>query len=251
MRKNVAVVILAAGLGTRMKSDKAKVLHEVQGKPLILYVVETARKIAGDDVVVVIGNQARIVREIVSETAELHFAYQEKQLGTGHAVLCALPHIPEHCDHVVILCGDVPLILPETINGLIEEHCDMQRDISLLAVELENPAGYGRILLDANKQIVGIIEEADATVEQRQIKLINSGIYCVRKEFLSEALPNINPNNAQGEIYLTDIISIGYQNYKNMGLMVGDNCQQILGINTCEDLKVVNAIVKARRRINS
>lgn len=251
MENNVAVVILAAGLGTRMKSDKAKVLHEVQGKPLILYVVETARKIAGDDVVVVIGNQARIVREIVSETAELHFAYQEKQLGTGHAVLCALPHIPEHCDHVVILCGDVPLILPETINGLIEEHCDMQRDISLLAVELENPAGYGRVLLDANKQIVGIIEEADATVEQRQIKLINSGIYCVRKEFLSEALPNINPNNAQGEIYLTDIISIGYQNYKNMGLMVGDNCQQILGINTCEDLKVVDAIVKARRRINS
>jgi UDP-N-acetylglucosamine diphosphorylase/glucosamine-1-phosphate N-acetyltransferase len=251
MENNVAVVILAAGLGTRMKSDKAKVLHEVQGKPLILYVVETARKIAGDDVVVVIGNQARIVREIVSETAVLHFAYQEKQLGTGHAVLCALPHIPEHCDHVVILCGDVPLILPETINGLIEEHCDMQRDISLLAVELENPAGYGRVLLDANKQLVGIIEEADATVEQRQIKLINSGIYCVRKEFLSEALPNINPNNAQGEIYLTDIISIGYQNYKNMGLMVGDNCQQILGINTCEDLKVVDAIVKARQRINS
>ena len=251
MENNVAVVILAAGLGTRMKSDKAKVLHEVQGKPLILYVVETARKIAGDDVVVVIGYQARIVREIVSETAELHFAYQEKQLGTGHAVLCALPHIPEHCDHVVILCGDVPLILPETINGLIEEHCDMQRDISLLAVELENPAGYGRVLLDANKQVAGIIEEADATAEQRQIKLINSGIYCVRKEFLSEALPNINPNNAQGEIYLTDIISIGYQNYKNMGLMVGDNYQQILGINTCEDLKVVDAIVKARRRINS
>ena len=251
MRKNVAVVILAAGLGTRMKSDKAKVLHEVQGKPLILYVVETARKIAGDDVVVVIGNQARIVREIVSETAELHFAYQEKQLGTGHAVLCALPHIPEHCDHVVILCGDVPLILPETINGLIEEHCDMQRDISLLAVELENPAGYGRVLLDANKQLVGIIEEADATVEQRQIKLINSGIYCVRKEFLTEALPNINPNNAQGEIYLTDIISIGHQNHRNMGLMVGDNCQEILGINTREDLNVVDAIVKACRRINS
>jgi UDP-N-acetylglucosamine diphosphorylase/glucosamine-1-phosphate N-acetyltransferase len=249
MRYNVAVVILAAGLGTRMKSDKAKVLHEVQGRPMILYVVDTAREIAGDDVVVVIGNQARMVRAIVSQTAELRFAYQEKQLGTGHAVLCALPHIPAHCEHVVILCGDVPLILSETIKGLVEEHLDTQRDISLLAVELENPAGYGRILLDANKQVAGIIEEADATVEQRKINLINSGIYCVRKEFLSDALPNINPNNAQGEIYLTDIISIGYKNSKNMGLMIGNNCQQILGINTCEDLKAVEAILAARSRI--
>jgi bifunctional N-acetylglucosamine-1-phosphate-uridyltransferase/glucosamine-1-phosphate-acetyltransferase GlmU-like protein len=114
---------------------------------------------------------------------------------------------------------------------------------------LENPAGYGRILLDANRQVVGIIEEADATVEQRQINLINSGIYCVRKEFLSDALPKIDPKNVQGEIYLTDIISIGYKNNMNMGLMIGNNCQQILGINTCEDLKAVEAILAARSRI--
>lgn len=251
MQKKVAVVILAAGLGTRMKSDKAKVLHEVQGRPMILYVVETAREIAGDDVVVVIGNQARMVREIVSHTAALRFAYQERQLGTGHAVLCALPHIPAHCEHVVILCGDVPLILPETIRDLVTEHFHARRDISLLAVELENPAGYGRILLDADKQVAGIIEEADATAEQKQIKLINSGIYCVRKQFLTEALPNIAPNNAQGEIYLTDIISIAYKNNKRMGLVIGHNCQQILGINTCEDLKAVDAIMSARLRIIS
>ena len=150
---------------------------------------------------------------------------------------------------MVILCGDVPLILPETIKGLVKEHLDSRRDISLLAVELENPAGYGRILLDANRQLIGIIEESDATVEQKQINLINSGIYCVRKEFLSVALPNINPNNAQGEIYLTDIISIGYKCSKNMGLMIGDNYQQILGINTWEDLKAVEAILRARLRI--
>ena len=101
MIKNIAVVILAAGLGTRMKSGKAKVLHEIQGRPMILYVVETARKIAGDDVIVVIGNQAQQVRAIISETAELLFAYQEQQLGTAHAVRCALPQIPEHCDHVI------------------------------------------------------------------------------------------------------------------------------------------------------
>jgi UDP-N-acetylglucosamine diphosphorylase/glucosamine-1-phosphate N-acetyltransferase len=246
MNKSVAVVILAAGLGTRMKSEKAKVLHKVQGRPMILYVVETAREIAGNDVVVVIGNQARMVREIVSQTAELRFAYQQKQRGTGHAVLCALPHIPAHCNHVVILCGDVPLILPETIKDLVAEHFQTRRDISLLAVELENPAGYGRILLGANNQVVGIIEEADATVEQKQIKLINSGIYCVKKQFLEDTLPNVNTNNAQGEIYLTDIISIGYKKKKKMGLVICDNCQQILGINTCEDLKAVDAIMSAR-----
>ena len=249
MSKNIAVVILAAGLGTRMKSDKAKVLHEVQGRPMILYVVDTAREIAGDDVVVVIGNQARLVRETVSQTAELRFAYQEKQLGTGHAVLCALPHIPAHCEHVVILCGDAPLILTETIRGLVKQHLDTGCDLSLLAVELKNPAGYGRLLLDENKQLTGIIEESDATVEQKQLKLINSGIYCVRKKFLSDALPNINPNNAQGEIYLTDIISIGYKNSKSMGLMIADNYQQILGINTWEDLKAVETVMRARWRI--
>ncbi len=251
MIKNIAVIILAAGLGTRMKSGKAKVLHEIQGRPMILYVVETARKIAGDDVIVVIGNQAQQVRAIISETAELLFAYQEQQLGTAHAVRCALPQIPAHCDHVIILCGDVPLIQPETITELVEDHLNARHDISLLAVELDNPFGYGRILLDDNKQLSAIIEEADATADQKQIKLINSGIYCIDKAFLLEALPKIRPDNAQGELYLTDIMSVGYQEKRNMGVMVGTNCQQILGINTCQDLATVDAIMKTRSRIIS
>lgn len=246
MRKNVAVIILAAGMGTRMKSDKAKVLHEIQGRPMILYVVETARMIAGDDVIVVIGNQAQEVRSIISDTAELFFAYQEQQLGTGHAVLCALPKIPEHCDHVIILCGDAPLIQPETIAALLEDHLEARRDVSLLAVEMDNPFGYGRIVLDHNRQIAAIIEEADASADQKLIKLINSGIYCIDKAFLSEALPQIRADNAQGELYLTDIMSIGYQEKRNMGVVVGTNCQQIIGINTCRDLAIVDEIMKSR-----
>ena len=245
MKNNIAVVILAAGMGTRMKSNKAKVLHEIQGRPMILYVVETARKIAGDDVIVVVGNQAQQVRTIVSDTAELLFAYQEQQLGTAHAVQCALPQIPEYCDHVIILCGDVPLIQPATISGLVADHLNARRDISLLAVELNNPFGYGRILLDDNRQITAIIEEADATADQKKIKLINSGIYCVAKEFLSVALPKICPDNAQGEFYLTDIIAVGYREKKNMGVMIGTNSQQILGINTCQDLAAVDEIMKS------
>jgi UDP-N-acetylglucosamine diphosphorylase/glucosamine-1-phosphate N-acetyltransferase len=248
MNKGVAVVILAAGMGTRMKSDKAKVLHEIQGRPMILYVVETAKAVAGDNVVMVVGNQAGIVRDTLSQIAALQYAYQEKQLGTGHAVLCALPYIPAHCEHVVILCGDVPLILPKTIKRLVAEHFDHRRDISLLGVELENPAGYGRIMLDTNQQVIGIKEEADASEEQKQIKLINSGIYCVRKEFLTDSLPKIQSNNAQKEIYLTDIIAIGYETQKKMGLMVGSDRLEILGINTCEDLAIVDAIMQARLR---
>jgi UDP-N-acetylglucosamine diphosphorylase/glucosamine-1-phosphate N-acetyltransferase len=251
MRKNVAVVILAAGMGTRMKSDKAKVLHEILGKPMILYVVKAARNIAGDDVIVVIGHQAPKVRAILSDTAESRFAYQEQQLGTAHAVSCAMPQIPEHCDHVIVLYGDVPLIQPETITELVEGHLKARRQISLLAVELENPFGYGRILLDDSQQITAIIEEADATADQKRIKLINSGIYCIDKAFLLEALPKIRPSNAQGELYLTDIISIGYQEKRNMGVVVGTDCQQIIGINTCQDLTVVESLMKTGSRIIS
>jgi UDP-N-acetylglucosamine diphosphorylase/glucosamine-1-phosphate N-acetyltransferase len=251
MRKNAAVVILAAGLGTRMKSNKAKVLHEIQGRPMVLYVVEAAKKVVGNDIIVVIGNQAQQVREAIAEIAQLLYAYQEKQLGTAHAVRCALPYIPKHCEHVIILCGDVPLIQAETISGLFEDHLKTCRDVSLLAVELENPFGYGRVLLDGKGQINAIIEEADATAAQKQIKLINSGIYCIKKSFLVEALPKIRPDNAQGELYLTDIMAIGYQEKKKMGVMVGTNCQQILGINNCRDLETVDAIMKSRLRIIS
>jgi UDP-N-acetylglucosamine diphosphorylase/glucosamine-1-phosphate N-acetyltransferase len=249
MTNKVAVIILAAGLGTRMNSGKAKILHEIAGRPMIIYVAETARKVAGDDVVVVIGNQAQRVRECLSECGELIFAHQDNQLGTAHAVLCALPYIPDHCEEVVILCGDVPLIQPGILTGLIESHRQDVRDISLLAVELENPHGYGRVLLDENQQVSGIIEEADATAEQKAIKLINAGIYCVKKGFLLEALPQIRSDNAQGELYLTDIMAIGYRQKKKMGVRIAADYQQILGVNTGQDLELVSAIMKKRMRI--
>jgi UDP-N-acetylglucosamine diphosphorylase/glucosamine-1-phosphate N-acetyltransferase len=251
MKKNIAVIILAAGMGTRMKSDKAKVLHKIQGQPMIHFVVDAAQKIAGDDVIVVIGHQAQKVRAVVLDRARPLFAVQEQQLGTAHAVQCAVPQIPEHCEHVVILCGDAPLIQPETIAELVDDHIGARRDISLLAVELENPFGYGRILLDDKKQVSAIIEETDATDAQKLIKLINSGIYCIEKGFIMEALPKIRSDNAQGELYLTDIMAVGYQEKRNMGVMIGKNCQQILGINTCQDLETVDAIMQKRSRIIS
>ncbi|MEJ2728310.1 MAG: NTP transferase domain-containing protein [Deltaproteobacteria bacterium] len=239
MNSEIAVVILAAGLGTRMKSNKAKVLHEVCGKPMINYVAETARKIAGNNVVLVVGNQADEVRRTVSKLGAFNFAYQKEQLGTGHAVRCALPHIPHHCREVVILYGDVPLIKVDTVNALIKAHTN-----SVLAVELEDPTGYGRILLDESRRVQGIVEESDATAQQKRIRLINTGIFCVKKDFLLRAVPRIKSDNAQGEIYFTDIVEIAYNENMHIGVSMGGRHLEVTGINTIEELKNVERAMK-------
>jgi len=246
MDKNVAVIILAAGQGTRMKSNKAKVLHKLLGKPMVLYVVETAMQVAGQNVILVVGHQAQKVRDVVSEKADLIYAFQKEQLGTGHAVLCALPHIPSHIEEVVILCGDVPLITPQTITDLVEDHLSKERDVSVLAVEIENPQGYGRIIFDKNHRICAIVEESDAAKEQKRIKTINTGIYCVKKDFLSTALPKVNATNAQSEIYLTDIIEIAYNQKKNIGAKIGADRLEVMGINTRQELQRIESIMKQR-----
>ena len=206
---NTTAVILAAGLGTRMKSSKAKVLHDLNGNPMITYVVETAEAVVGSNMVVVVGNQADEVRKVVLDRFDAVFAFQNEQLGTGHAVLCALMYIPEGTKNVVVLCGDVPLLRPKTVESLLSDHIKMDRDVTILAVNIDNPEGYGRLIVDSNSNVSGIVEQADATEAQRKIKTINSGIYCVKKDFLAYALPQIKPDNAQKEYYFTDIIELG------------------------------------------
>lgn len=242
----LAIIILAAGLGTRMKSDKAKVLHEVLGSPMILYVVENAGKVAGKNIVVVVGHQAETVKEVVSEHYRALFALQEKQLGTGHAVLCAMPAIPDHVQHIIILCGDVPLIRAETIQYFFDKHISERRDVSLLAVKMDDPKGYGRVILDEKEEVTGIIEEKDATEAQRKIKLINTGIYCVSKDFLNAALQEIRPDNVQGEFYLTDIIGIAHKEKKSIGAMISNNIDEFIGVNTHQHLKTAEDIMRKR-----
>ena len=246
MTSKLAAVILAAGLGKRMKSDKAKVLHEINGKPMVMYVIETAKKIAGDNIVLVIGKQAEKVSEIVSKEHKVIFALQKEQLGTGHAVKCALPFLSEYSEQVLILCGDVPLLSYDTVKRLYEEHIRSSRDISVLAVEADNPKGYGRIILDNENNVSGIVEETDATDAQKQIKIINSGIYCAKKEFLEHSLNKISSNNAQSEFYLTDIIKIGYNYNKNIGAVIGQDNEELLGINSIHDLMAIERIIQKR-----
>ena len=245
-KNNIAVIILAAGMGKRMKSEKAKVLQKISGKPMVLYVLETAGRVAGDNVIVVVGNQAEVVRQSVSGTAaKVKYAYQDRQLGTGHAVLCAFPSIPEDTDNVIVLCGDVPLIKRDTLLALIEYHITKKRDISILAANTETPKGYGRILYDDNRNVSGIVEDADADDAQRAIKTVNTGIYCIKKNFLMTALHKIRSDNVQGEFYLTDIIKVGYQEGKHIGVVISDNFNEFIGINTREDLiRVENALIK-------
>jgi len=233
---NIAVIILAAGMGKRMKSKKAKVLHAISGKPMILYVVETARRIAENNVILVVGNQAEGVKEKVSAAIDVEYAYQDKQLGTGHAVSCAIPFLNDNIDHVLVLCGDVPLIQRVTLLTLVENHMAQDRDITILAVKTETPRGYGRILYDDNLDVSGIVEEADADASQKAIKTVNTGIYCIEKVFLKAALKKIRPDNAQGEFYLTDIIKVGYQEKKRIGVVIRNNFEEFIGINTREDL---------------
>jgi len=244
--ERVAVIILAAGLGTRMRSNKAKVLHEVRKVPMILHVVEAARKVAAGNLVVVVGHQAETVQKIVSKRAAVRFAHQPRQLGTGHAVLCALPEIDSDCRHAVILCGDVPLLKPDTIRHLVEDHLRQRRSVTVLAMEVDNPTGYGRILDDGQGQVIAIVEESDADESQRRIRRVNTGIYCVGTDFLARALQRIRADNAQGELYLTDIVAEGHKDGVRIGMVVAADPDEFHGVNSLADLQKAEALMKAR-----
>jgi len=241
---DVAVVILAAGLGTRMKSDRAKVLHEIHGKPMISYVVDTARAVAGNQLVIVVGHQAEQVKRTVADQADVLYAHQHEQLGTGHAVMCAMPILPEAARHVVILCGDVPLLRKTTLRRFVEEHRFPNRTLSVLAARVNNPKGYGRIIKAPDGTVTGIVEEADATQAQKSINIVNTGIYCVDRHFLTFALEQIQADNAQGEYYLTDIVNIAHREGMNIGVTIGNDPDEFIGINSREQLKAVEQLMK-------
>ena len=201
----LSVIILAAGKGTRMKSDKAKVLHEVFYSPMVHHVLAATIPLEPIQTVIIVGHQKRAVEKALQSFA-VTFVVQEEQLGTGHAVLIAEKHIIAAADTVMILCGDTPLIRSEILKEMYSCHQKRHAAITLMTTVLDNPTNYGRIVRDSNNKIQGIIEQKDATPEQRQIREINAGIYCVDKTFLFSALKKVGTDNSQGEVYLTDIV---------------------------------------------
>ncbi len=233
--QDVAAIILAAGKGTRMKSSRAKVLHEILGVPMIRYVVEAAQGVV-DDIVVVIGHQAEAVRKVLASYQNLGFVVQEEQLGTGHAVMIGMPEVAPQVRDAVILCGDTPLIRPHTVRGLIDQHKTEKALLTLVTTRLEEPSGYGRIICDANGDAMRIVEESDASESEKKITMINTGTYCVMIDFLRESLPRLENDNAQGEFYLTDVVGEAYQMGRPACLVEVHDTMEVLGVNTVKEL---------------
>jgi bifunctional UDP-N-acetylglucosamine pyrophosphorylase/glucosamine-1-phosphate N-acetyltransferase len=243
-------IILAAGKGSRMKSDTLKVLHNVAGKPILQYVVDAVSKCGVDEIFVVIGHQAEKVKSQV-KGKNLTFITQTEQLGTGHAVMQVEPYIgtKEHST-IIVLAGDCPLINPETISSLLERHRESNASVSILSTKMKDPATYGRILRGRMGTVVGIKEAKDCTKEELEINEINTGIYAFHQEALCDSLKLITTNNAQQEYYLTDVIHI----IKSKGDVVEALCipdsDQAVGINTRMDLAKINEIIYQNTNIN-
>ncbi len=245
--KYVMTVIMAAGKGTRMKSEKSKLVHKIYDKELVKRVAELAFQVGSDEVVTVVGHLREQVEEVLGDSVK--YAYQDELLGTGHAVMQATKYLEGKSGKVVILYGDVPIIRKETLENLIVKSFKNKEYATLLTAIYENPTGYGRIIRDEGGNIKAIVEEKDANMYEKEIKEINSGIYCFDIEELLSALKDIKPNNAQGEYYLTDVIKIMNDKGLKTGAVIVEDNTEILGVNDRAQLELLTRVL--RMRINA
>jgi bifunctional UDP-N-acetylglucosamine pyrophosphorylase / glucosamine-1-phosphate N-acetyltransferase len=246
--KSLASIVLAAGKGTRMKSGLIKVLHPAAGLPMIAWPVAAAREAGSDQIVLVIGHQANAVQGAFRGAPDILCAMQEEQLGTGHAVACALEALPGFRGTVLILCGDTPLLRPETLKSMLTYHHDNRAAVTVLTALMDNPYGYGRVVRDASGRVVRIVEQKDADPEEQEIREINSGIYCMDSDFLFNNIRGIGNDNAQGEYYLTDLLAIAVRKGLDCLALPTADADEIMGVNDRVQLAEASRIL--RRRIN-
>lgn len=237
-------VILAAGQGTRMKSKLPKVLHKALGKPMVQWVIDCLRQADITDMIAVLGHGGDQVAPVVGEQAAV--VYQTEQLGTGHAVMQAVPALSAENDCVLVICGDTPLLRAQTIRQLTEKHQAEGNVVTILTAHTEQPTGYGRIVRQG-QQITAIVEQKDASEEQKQIKEINTGTYCFDQKFLLQYLSALDTNNAQKEYYLTDLIKIANQHDLPVGGFVLEDFNESLGVNNRVQLSQAEAILRRRK----
>ncbi|MFC7687622.1 bifunctional UDP-N-acetylglucosamine diphosphorylase/glucosamine-1-phosphate N-acetyltransferase GlmU [Ureibacillus sp. GCM10028918] len=243
---NIFAVILAAGQGTRMKSKLYKVLHPVSGKPMVEHVVENIQTLNVGRIVTVVGHGAEKVKEQLGEKSE--YVLQEEQLGTAHAVIQAESLLSSLEGTTLVVCGDTPLIQPETMKALYEHHNNQKAKATILTAVAGNPTGYGRVIRDANGQVSQIVEQKDATPEQQLVTEINTGTYCFDNKALFEALKQVNNENAQGEYYLPDVIEILQRQGEIVSAYTCSNFEETLGVNDRVALAQAEEIM--RNRIN-
>jgi bifunctional UDP-N-acetylglucosamine pyrophosphorylase/glucosamine-1-phosphate N-acetyltransferase len=243
--KRIDVVILAAGLGTRMKSKWVKVLHPLCGKPMILHLLDRIKSLGVNRVILVLGHQSKKVKEVVSHAhPDTRFVYQERQLGTGHALAQAGKLFSGQERTLLVLNGDTPFISQETLTSFIQNHQAKNASLSLLTVELERPAGYGRIVRDGRGKLKRIIEEKDASPAQKMIREVNTGIYLMNSKFAFEGINRLTVENVQNEYYLTDILALGVGAKKKIESMQAAHPDEIMGINTRVDLSRAEKLMR-------
>lgn len=243
---DIKSVILAAGKGTRMKSETSKVLHEIYGKPLLGYVLDAVKNIASENFVIV-GHHAEDVSTFVEKNYQnAKTVLQSPQLGTGHAVSMVCPSLENYDGLVVILCGDTPLITEDTIEKFVDFHKKQNSDLTVMSTIFENPTNYGRIIREQDNTLKCIVEEKDATPEQKVVKEVNAGIYCLNWGKIKAAFSQLTSNNAQGEYYLTDIIEWGKKQNLNVNAYILENNEEIYGINSRLNLAEATSILTRR-----
>ena len=242
--ENIIAIVMAAGKGTRMKTNKSKVVHKIYGKELIARVVETVQKSGINDIIAVVGHKRDDVQKVLGDSVK--YAYQEELLGTGHTAMQAIPYLKGKKGKVVVLYGDVPLVRPETIKKLIAKSIAEKESATILTALYNNPTGYGRVVRDASGNVKAIVEEKDATDEEKAITEINGGIYCFDIEELILALEKITRNNAQGEYYLTDVIKIMNEKGLKTGAIIVEDNTEILGVNDRAQLEMLTRILRIR-----
>lgn len=244
MSRRIAAIIMAAGKSTRMKSALPKAAHPVRGKPVTRWVVDACLNAGINDVVVVVGYEADLVKSAIGD--DVVYAYQLRQMGTGHAVMQAMPVISEDVTDIVVLPGDAPLICGETLELLLKTHATESNSSTLLTATLDDAGSYGRVVRSSGGAVTGITEAKDATPEIIAIKEINTSMYCFDKVLLSKMLENLSTDNAQGEYYLTDVIKHLNDSGYRVGAVAVNDPNETLGINDRAELANADAIMRDR-----
>jgi bifunctional UDP-N-acetylglucosamine pyrophosphorylase/glucosamine-1-phosphate N-acetyltransferase len=227
-------IILASGLGKRMESDLPKVLHKVSDLEMVNHVISLVESVGVGRIIVVVGYKSELVKAAIKKDVE--FVFQPQQLGTGHAIQVVKQNIKDISGTVLVLAGDMPLIRKETLENMISNHESNGAAVTVLSSELENPFGYGRVIIDANSHVDKIVEEKDATDQEKEVVLVNTGAYCFDGKNLFELIDLVGNNNNQGEYYLTDVVSLANQKGYKVLMSQASNAYEATGVNTKDQL---------------
>jgi bifunctional UDP-N-acetylglucosamine pyrophosphorylase/glucosamine-1-phosphate N-acetyltransferase len=242
----LAAIILAAGKGTRMPGDLPKVVHRVADRPIVEWVVDATREAGARPIVLVVGYKQEQVRGLFQDDRDIEFALQADQRGTGHAVQCAAPLLRGFEGDVLVLCGDGPLIRAETLANLVARHRSTGAAMTLATSVISDPSGYGRIVRDGRGQFMAIVEHKDASAEQLAIREVNPSYYCFRWRDLEDALSSLRPNARSNEYYITDVPDILQAQGKRIEVIDAVPPEDVLSINTVEQLREVDRVMTAR-----